>query len=634
MRCRIMKKGGVFLVFVVICIGSYFPSISGDLYNHSTYEKRSINDEPYERTSFLSDPPEEEWNRTYGTEDSEWGYTGYQNDDGGYNILAGKPSENGGPFDFWFMKVDSTGNIQWDNTSEKPIMDEFISSQPTSDNGYIILGVNEIPWTLNYTFLLAKYDENGVKQWEKSIGDPVIGIFGEVRQTADDGYIIIGTMLNDSSNDVFLGYYLIKTDFMGNLEWGKVYRKSIANIALNVQQTKDGGYILVGAIGTDIGGIHIDSWIIKTDQNGDIQWETIIRGLNDSVAFSVEQTTDGGYIIAGETCPIVDSGEKGDVWLIKINANGIQQWNRTFGGPEVDFPWSVQQTNDEGYIIIGTTKSFDVGGQDIWVIKTDSVGSEEWNRTFGGIEFDSASTIQQTADGGYVIIGGTWSYGAGAADVWVIKLESEEANHPPDKPDIEGPTGGYVNVSYTYNFTSNDPEGDDISYFIDWDDGSTSSWSSFISSGDTYSSNHIWNKEGSYNLKVKAKDEHGDESEWSNLLIDIKKDSVPPLVKISKPERALYFFDKKIRNFILSSRIPLIIGKITIEANATDEESGINRVEFYVNGRIMGKDTSDPFTYLWRWRRPRIFHIIVLKVVAYDNEGNTAIDKMIVRKFL
>ena len=153
----------------------------------------------------------------------------------------------------------------------------------------------------------------------------------------------------------------------------------------------------------------------------DTAWTKTFGGNSNDIGYSVQQTTDGGYIITGYT----SSSGNIDIWLIKTDSNGDSLWTKTFGGSGDDLGQSVQQTTDGGYIITGYTTSFGNGYYDVWLIKTDSNGDEEWNQTFGGGGSDSGHSVQQTTDGGYIITGYTDSFGNGGGDIWLIKTDSE-----------------------------------------------------------------------------------------------------------------------------------------------------------------------------------------------------------------
>ena len=205
------------------------------------------------------------------------------------------------------------------------------------------------------------------------------------------------------------------SDAVPSEEWIKTFGGAGEDVVHYVQQTSDGGYVLAGGT-TSYGAGRDDVWLIKTDGYGNEQWNRTFGGVSHDRAYSAQQTSDGGYILAGDTTPYGASWE--DVWLIKTDVNGIEQWNRTFGESMYEAAYSVQQTSDEGYILVGYTR------YDAWLIKTDTNGNEEWNRTFGGSMYETAYSVQQTSDEGYILAGYNRSYGASNHDAWLIKTDA------------------------------------------------------------------------------------------------------------------------------------------------------------------------------------------------------------------
>jgi len=227
--------------------------------------------------------------------------------------------------------------------------------------------------------------------------------------------------------------YLIKTDSFGDTRWTRTYGGPSWDGGYSVVLTSDGGYIIAGETWSFGAGV-IDIYLIKTDSLGDTIWTKTYGGTGWDCGRSVTQTSDGGYIIAGYT---ESYGVGGDFYLIKTDENGDTIWTRTYGGTGWDCGRSVAQTSDGGYIIAGYTRSYGAGADDVYLIKTDSLGDTLWTRTYGGTDYEYGYLLAQTSDGGYIVVGNTYSYGAGMTDVYLIKTDSlgnvagiEEKPHP------------------------------------------------------------------------------------------------------------------------------------------------------------------------------------------------------------
>ena len=350
---------------------------------------------------------------TFGGSDDEYGKSIHNTTDGGYIIAGSTKSFGNGGADFWLLKIDSEGNEQW-NQSLGGSNDEYGNSvQQTTDGGYIVLGRAVHPTHWNNVWLV-KTDSAGSEEWNEMWLNSDTQIGYSVQQTTDGGYILAGNIVGDG--------WLIKTDSGGNEEWNSSWGGSYGEIFYSVRQTLDGGYIATGSTGSHGNG-GSDVWLVKSDSEGNPPiWHRTFGGSLFERGKSVQQTLDGGFVIVGYTESLGNGGY--DVWLIKTDSSGIEEWSLTIGGVDDDIGESVQQTSDGGYIITGYTSSFGNGGEDVLLIKVTSDGFEEWNQTFGGVNNDQGHSVLQTLDSGYIIAGHTSSFGSGGTDVWLIKTDS------------------------------------------------------------------------------------------------------------------------------------------------------------------------------------------------------------------
>lgn len=357
--------------------------------------------------------------RTYGGIYIDAAGGARQTSDGGY-IIAGRTGSYGaGGSDAYLVKTDPDGNALWSKTFGGTGADAGNSVHETSDGGYIVVGNTEPIGAGTKDVYLVKTGSNGDILWSKTFGGNGGDDGNSVMETSDGGYIIAGETgsYGAGSYDV----YLVKTDTNGNALWAKMFGGAGNDDAHSVRQTSDGGYIIAGDTGS-FGAGGSDMYLVKTDPNGVELWSKTFGGIGSDYGHSVRQTSDGGYIVSGYTGSF--GAGANDVYLVKTDQNGNELWSQAFGGTGTDDGNSVQETVDGGYIIAGVTKSFGEG-YDVYLVKTDSNGNVLWAKAFGGSGGDYGYSVQQTADGGYIIAGETGSYGAGGGDIFLIKTDAD-----------------------------------------------------------------------------------------------------------------------------------------------------------------------------------------------------------------
>jgi hypothetical protein len=254
--------------------------------------------------------------------------------------------------------------------------------------------------------------------WTQTFGGNSFETCSSVQQTADGGFILGGGTESFGAGD--RDFYLVKTDASGVQQWAQTYGGTEGEYGRSVQQTNDGGYIFAGYTYSYGAGLS-DVYVIKTDDQGVLEWDQTIGGNSFDACWSVQQTIDGGYILAGYTQSFGNG--QSDMYLVKIDDQGNFDWQQTFGNGDIERCQSVQQTSDNGYILGGYRQTSQPFGFDIYVVKTDDMGNLDWEQDYDEGGFESCRSVVQTADGGYALAGYTTSFGEGAEDMHLVKLD-------------------------------------------------------------------------------------------------------------------------------------------------------------------------------------------------------------------
>ncbi len=341
------------------------------------------------------------WAKSYGGSYDDEAYSIQQTADGGY-VIAGVTQQDSN-YEILVIKIDAYGNLIWQYT-QAGLANSIINS---GDGGYIVAG-QLFPVPIGDVGVL-KLNSSGNKEWDKNYG-AYGGIANEVKSTSDGGYIIVGELLGD--------VYILKTDAEGNREWGKTFGGSERDTGYSILQTSNGFVVAGETILT--GQTNPEIWIFKIDNNGNnIIWQKYFGGTGYDACYSIKLTADGGYIAVGEKS---SSQGDADVWMAKLKDNGEIEWEKTYGSNNNnERAYSINQTTDGGFILAGEITS-DAGDTNILILKLNANGELIWQKIYGGSGNDSARSIQQTADAGYIVAGETTT-SAGDTDFWVLKLD-------------------------------------------------------------------------------------------------------------------------------------------------------------------------------------------------------------------
>lgn len=407
-----------------------------------------------------SNAPSIKWQRCYGGSGLDETYDIDITSDNGYVFVSttssfdGDVSTNNGARDAWIVRADHLGVILWEHSYGGFDYEYPQSIQETSDGGFIMgaysnsnnghvsgnNGVND--------FWVVKLDSLGVIMWQKCLGGSSWELLSSIQETSDGGYIIAGS--SESNNGDVTGnngnwdYWIVKTDSLANIEWQKSLGGGFDDKSTDIKQTFDGGYIVIGSTESNnafVSGNHgeMDYWFVKLDNLGVVEWQKCYGGSQDDFGYSVQQTVDSGFIIAGSTYSndgdVSNNQGIGDYWLVKTDASGNIIWEKSYGGSSTETANEIIQTEDGGYAVIGVTWSDDGdisinrGSADYWMLKIDEFGNIQWQKTVGGSGLEYARAICEKPSGGFILAGHTKSNDGdvngnhGNADAWLVDLD-------------------------------------------------------------------------------------------------------------------------------------------------------------------------------------------------------------------
>jgi len=428
------------------------------------------------------------WDSTFGGNKMEWLTCFQKTNDGGFILAGGSQSGISGDksqanwdsigqtHDYWIVKIDSVGNKLWDRNFGGTKRDELYSLEQTTDGGYLLggrskSGINgnksEANWdTTENTddFWIVKINSAGIKQWDKVYGGTKFDGLTSLKQTKDGGFILGGLSESEVSGNKtqpcqgYNDFWIVKIDSLGNKLWDKTFGGTLGDGIIALEITIDGGFILGGRSNSGIGGDKtqplwggngdIDFWVVRTDSLGNKIWDKDFGGTEIESFDDIITTSDGSFVMGGisksgisgdKTQPLWGGNGDFDYWILKVDSSGNKLWDKDFGGvlSEEDFG-SVSHTSDGGYMFAGTSYSpisgnkteYNVGQEQVWVVKTDSMGNIIWDKTIWNLGHDEEGLALQTTDKCFVIAtyssadsGGYKSEMCrGLEDYWIVEL--------------------------------------------------------------------------------------------------------------------------------------------------------------------------------------------------------------------
>lgn len=401
----------------------------------------------------LAQAPAIQWQKAFGGTGYEEATTIVKTTDGGFIIAGETDSTDGdvttshGQADFWVVKIDQIGNIEWQKTFGGTNVDVATSVIQTQDGGYIVSGYslsNNGDVTNSHGSTdgwIVKLSNNGALEWQKTYGGTGIDVTKDVLQNTDGTYIVCG-WTNSNNGDVTGNHgsfdaWIMKLSNTGTVIWQMALGGNGSDYARSIQKTAEGGYITAGSNNSTNGNVTgnhggDDFWVVKLNSIGSIEWQKSFGGTARDLAYSVKQTTEGGYIVAGETASsngdVIGFQGLVDAWVLKLSSSGIIEWQNSIGTAAVEYAQDIQLTSDGNYIMTGASSST-LDGQ-YSIVKLTNAGGIQWQGSYNNPDADIAHSIKETIDGGYIIAGRSkFNLGNhGDSDFWIVKLFPADLN--------------------------------------------------------------------------------------------------------------------------------------------------------------------------------------------------------------
>jgi len=410
--------------------------------------------------SYGQTPPEIQWSSVFGGTYDDIAYDFEITPDGGY-IIAGytksKDTLEGYlvSYDAWIIKTDNYGLLEWEKNYGGSSSDRAYCIKTTSDGGFIFAGEScsfDGDVTGNHgnsDCWIVKLDKFGIIEWQKCFGGSSFDGAKDILQTVDGGYIVLAQSLSNDG-DLTVNYgewdiWVLKLNGFGQIEWQKNFGGDKSDLPNCIEHTSDGGFIIAGYTNSMEGDIVTnngsrDYLVIKLTSDGTIENQRAFGGSRYDVAYSIIQTSDNGYAVAGSTASndgnVSNNYGFSDYWILKLNEDFEIEWEKSFGGSLEEYSGNIIENPNGGYMVVGGSSSFngDIannhGLADIWLISIDTDGNLLWQNCYGGTNYDSGMKLQATIDRDVVIAGytnsddGDVSTNYGINDVWLFELSN------------------------------------------------------------------------------------------------------------------------------------------------------------------------------------------------------------------